>query len=145
VNTETISAYLVATFPNVAATLASEETGAPEVAWGDYFFFYGVDRLHPFATIVTKDYPDFDTASNLNRDGVYRLNIGLSRETYDLLLANESHADPSAFDVLMPHPIYGRNHWVCILNPSDQTFETVKPLLAEAYNRAIQRERTGPA
>ena len=29
----------------------------------------------------------------------------------------------------MPHPVYGPNHWVCVLNPSDTTFENLKPLL----------------
>jgi hypothetical protein len=39
----------------------------------------------------------------------------------------------------MPHPVYGRNHWVCVLNPSDSTFESVKPLLAEAYQIGLKR------
>jgi len=39
----------------------------------------------------------------------------------------------------MPHPVYGRNHWVCVLNPSEATFETLKPLLREAYDRAVER------
>lgn len=36
--------------------------GSPEVAWGDLFFYYAPDGAlppgQPFATIVTKDYPD---------------------------------------------------------------------------------------
>ena len=39
----------------------------------------------------------------------------------------------------MPHPVYGRNHWVCVLNPGEATFETLKPLLQEAYDRAVER------
>ena len=45
----------------VAVTVASEDNGAPEVAWGDSFFFYDPDgdlpddRRSPFATIVTGD------------------------------------------------------------------------------------------
>jgi predicted DNA-binding protein (MmcQ/YjbR family) len=37
--------------------------------------------------------------------------------------------------------VYSRNHWVCVLNPSEATFETLKPLLQEAYERAVERYR----
>src|SRR5919201_1444819 len=72
----------VTSLPGVVAVTAGEANGAPEVAWGDSFFFYDPDgkpsaRRMPFATIVTKDYDGFDTASNLNRPGVFRLNIGV--------------------------------------------------------------------
>jgi hypothetical protein len=31
-------------------------------------------------------------------------------------------------------------YWVCVLNPSEQTFATdVEPLLAEAYERAVSK------
>ncbi len=47
-------------------------------------------------------------------------------------------------DQLLPHPVYGRNHWVCVLNPSEATFDSLKPLLAEAYGVAVERHsRTG--
>jgi hypothetical protein len=40
----------------------------------------------------------------------------------------------------MPHPVYGRMYWVCVLNPSEETFETkVRRLLAEAYDLAVSR------
>ena len=39
----------------------------------------------------------------------------------------------------MPHPIYRRNHWVCVVNPSSGTFDRLKPLLAEAYAIAVKR------
>ena len=40
----------------------------------------------------------------------------------------------------MPHPVYGRMFWVCVLNPSDKTFETkVQQLLAEAYDLAVSK------
>ena len=64
--------------PGVEAVTASEANAAPEVSWGDTFFFYDpdgdirTDRRFPFATILTKDYPGFDTASGLDRPGVFR-------------------------------------------------------------------------
>jgi hypothetical protein len=40
----------------------------------------------------------------------------------------------------MPHPVYGRMHWICVLNPSNETFEVkVLPLLTEAYNMAVSK------
>lgn len=88
---------------------------------------------------MTKDYGDFDNASNLDRPGVYRLNIGISKETFARLFGEESEHDFTALDRPMPHPVYGRNHFVCVLNPSEATFESVKPLPAEAYQIAVNR------
>jgi Family of unknown function (DUF6194) len=137
--------YIATTFAGVDVAVGSQEAGSPEVAWGDTFFIYDPDhtlvpsRQFPFATIVTKDYGDFDNASKLNRSGVFRLNIGISKETYESLLGPGGDYDFAALDRLMPHPVYGRNHWVCVLNPSEATFETVTPLLAEAHGIAVKR------
>jgi hypothetical protein len=143
---ETLITSYIASLAGVEVQVASAENGAPEVAWGDSFFFYDPDRRlvgankFPFATIVTKDYKDFDNQSQLNRDGVFRLNIGLSPESYDSLFPGGTRAyDFSRLDLLMPHPVYGKNHWVCVLNPSAQTFESLKPLIAEAHSRAASR------
>jgi hypothetical protein len=154
---DSIRKYVADTLPGVDVFIGSKEHGDPEIAWGDTFFIYDPERnltgkyRFPFATIVIKDYGDFDNASNLNRDGVYRLNIGLSKETYRSLfgpqparLPNEGGAvntghDFSALDTLMPHPVYAPQSWVCVLNPSDKTFETIKPLLKEAYDIAVAR------
>jgi hypothetical protein len=140
-----ITRYIETTFPGVDVTVASAENGAPEVAWGDTFFTYDPDRnlegsrQFPFATIVTKDYGEFDHASNLNREGVFRLNIGVSRETFERLFPSPVDHDFTALDELMPHPVYGANHWVCVLNPSERTFEMLKPLLQDAYAISVRR------
>ena len=132
--------YVARTFPDVTVQIASKDDGAPEIAWGDTFFIHRDDaHQFPFATIVIKDYGDFDNASNLNREGVWRLNIGVSRQTFDRLFGSDERRDFTALDVLMPHPIYGKNHFVCVLNPSDETFQSLKPLLAEAYRIAAGR------
>jgi hypothetical protein len=109
---------------------------------GTSFFFYEPDRMFPFATLVTSD--AHDTASDLNRPGVFRLNIGVGRKTFKSLFPSpESEAgddfDFTALDLPMPHPVYRRNLWVCVLSPSDTTFETLKPLLAEAYDLAASK------
>jgi uncharacterized protein DUF6194 len=140
-----IAQYIATTFAGVDVVVASQEGGAPEVAWGDTFFIYDPDRTlvptrqFPFATIVTHDYGDFDKDSRINRPGVFRLNIGIGKETYQSLFGAGREYDFAALDQLMPHPVYGRNHWACVLNPSDSTFEAVKPLVAEAYDIAVRR------
>ena len=137
--------FITTSFDGVDVVVASKENGAPEIAWGDSFFIYDPNRdlpetrRFPFATIVTKDYTGFDEQSDLDRPGVFRLNIGVSRETFDKLFGSGVAHDFKAIDVLMPHPVYGPNHFVCILNPSDATFGTVKPLLAEAHSIAVRR------
>jgi Family of unknown function (DUF6194) len=94
----------------------------------------------PFATLVTNDLSD--QASDLERQGVYRLNIGLRKKTFQSLFGAQSpdiSPNFTVLDQLMPHPVYGQMFWVCVLNPSDATFETVKPLLAEAYEQAFSK------
>jgi len=140
-----ITRYISTELPGVDVVVASSEGGAPEIAWGDSFFIYDPDRnlddVHrfPFATIVTKDYGDFDNASNLDRPGVFRLNIGVSKERYAKLFGEGGEFDFAALDKLIPHPVYGRNHWVSVLNPGDSTFEAIKPLLHEAHSIAVRR------
>ena len=137
---DAIRSFIASEFPNVADQVASPDDGSPEVAWGDTFFMHHDDEHHfPFATIVTKDYGDFDNLSNLDRPNVWRLNIGVSKETFDRLFPAGQNYDFAASDVLMPHPVYGPNHFVCILNPSDASFQEIRPLLDEAYRIASGR------
>lgn len=114
-----------------------------EVADDNTFFFHGADNKFPFATIVTKD-NDFDSASKLNRPGVFRLNVGVGKESFRALFGEQSPVDIdyTALDRLMPHPVYAKMHWVSVINPSAATFETVKPLLAEARNLLIARDKS---
>src|SRR5438876_10273307 len=111
---QAIVAYVAETFEGVDIVAPTEGVGA-----GDTFFIYDPERnlpdkqKMPFATIVSKDYGDFDNASNLNREGVFRLNIGVSRETFRSLFgADTSEHDYAALDVLIPHPVYASQSWV---------------------------------
>jgi hypothetical protein len=141
----TITDYIRNFLEGVDVVVASKEKGSPEVAWGDSFFIYDPNRdldesrRFPFATIVTQDYGDFDDLSDLDRPGVFRLNIGVSKETYRSLFPGDGEHDFTTLDRLMPHPVYGANHFVCVLNPTEATFESIKPLLAEAHQIAVRR------
>jgi hypothetical protein len=113
-----------------------------QVADDNTFFFHGADNKFPFATIVTKD-DEFDSASNLNRPGVFRLNVSVGKETFRALFGEQELADIdfTALDRLMPHPVYAKMYWVSVINPSGKTFETVKPLIAEARSLAAARDK----
>ena len=124
--------YILKTFPDVETTKA----------YGYDMFFYKSDRVLSFATMISSDY-DYDHYSNLNRPGVFRLNIGVSKHTFQSLFGKEevdvSDYDFTALDVIMPHPEYAQYHFICVLSPSEATFERVRPMLAEAYEIAARR------
>ena len=90
----------VSGLPGVDMMTASEGDGAPEAAWGDTFFFYDptgdepADRRFPFATIVVSNYEGFDESSDLNRPGVFRLNIAVGRRRFEDLLGYRPSAHP---------------------------------------------------
>jgi hypothetical protein len=136
---DSITRYITDTFADVYTIIAD----------GNTFFMYDSEGKFPFATLMTNDVND--QFSNLNRPSAFRLNIGVSKQTYQSLFGNqapssdqggdaESGYDFTAFDQLMPHPVYGRQYWVCVLNPSAETFQKlVQPLLAEAYDRDVSK------
>jgi hypothetical protein len=151
--TETEIIRYVSDLPGVVSLTASEEGRAPAAAWGDTFFFYDPDnnlpenqRL-PFATIVIHDYAGWDTESNLDRDGIFRVNVAIGRSGFERLLgypaatqtAHHRDFDYEATDVLLPHPIYASQGWVSILNPGDHTSGQLRDLLDEAYGLAAGR------
>ncbi|MFC6081271.1 DUF6194 family protein [Sphaerisporangium aureirubrum] len=148
----------VSALPGTAAMTADEAGGAPEVAWGDTFFFYDPDddpaaRRLPFATIVTKDYAGFDTASDLDRPGIFRLNIAVGRTTFTELTgyppaAHPEHHDTidyTATDRILPHPVYAPQSWIAILNPAAVTTPQARALLQQAHTQAAKRHHRRPA
>jgi len=67
---------------------------------------------------------------------VFRLNIGVGKATFERLVGAMTDPDYAVIDAIVPHPVYAKQRWIAILNPSWSTFdETVKPLVAEAYER----------
>jgi Family of unknown function (DUF6194) len=129
---EAIVKYIQETYPETDVVEAMH-------AW---FFSLDAEKHWPdFATLVTTD--EHDDASDLDRPGVFRLNIGVDRTTFEHIAAADAQPDYTAFDRLLPHPVYARQLWISILNPSDETFtETVVPLLTLAHDRlAASRAR----
>lgn len=138
---------LVRSFDGALVLAPDEHSGPPEIAWGDFFFYYAPDgmvpaNVQPYATIVTKDYPG-DTQSDLDGEGRWRVNIHVGRAGFGQLTGQSvrdfSDRDFAAPDVVLPHPVYGRLGWVAIVNPGERTAATVTRLLADAHDRAKAR------
>jgi len=121
--------------------------------WGERGLFYNPGGRLPKGTYVLtfkeKD-SENDKASNVDRPGVYRLNLGLSKPTFTTLFGAIPRRPPAggiintghnfaALDTLTPHPHYGWLAWMCVLNPSPPTFEALKPLIGESVALAKAR------
>lgn len=137
----------IRTLPGVEQLVASEENGAPEAARGDRFFYVGPDRRRPFATIVEHDVPGFDEASQLDRPGVFRLNLDLGRAEFERRFGFppkefEEHRhkfDFARLDTVLPHPGYARHGFGSIVMPGPQMLPEVDRLLRIAHARAVDR------
>jgi hypothetical protein len=135
-NDADITRYIVETYPDTDVV----------VAGGGTFFSIDPEKHWPnFATLVTTDEFDEGPIAQLSRPGVFRLNIGVTGKTFDRVLGDAAHegaqVDDAALDTLLPHPVYAKQHWLSVLNPSNATFEgTVKPLLDEAYGVLARRK-----
>ena len=129
---EEIAGWITATYPD---TVTASAMGAT---------FFSLDESHwpNFATIVTTDEHDMGEPSKLSRPGVFRLNIATRKETFQRLVGGIDQPDYAALDRILPHPVYAKELWVCVLNPSRRTFEEqVKPLIAESYERLARARR----
>ncbi len=124
-------------------------------SWGETGIFYNpqhrLKRGIYILTIKEKD-GENDFSSNLNRADVYRVNIGLRKATF-LSLFDEIPKRPAkggivdmnydfcTIDQIMPHPVYAWMGWICCLNPSEKTWEALKPLILESYEYAKEKYR----
>lgn len=149
-------------FDGVLVVTPGPGDGLPELSWGDAFIYYAPDgqmprNVQPYATIVTKDYPG-DTASDLDPDGRWRLNIHVGRAAFTRLTGEDpakltrahdcltwahdcltrAH-DWAAADEVVPHPVYGSLGWVAVVNPGEATSDTVAQLLWDAHVAARAR------
>ncbi|WP_139417708.1 DUF6194 family protein [Agromyces laixinhei] len=127
----------------------------PTVSWGDHFFYYAPDgqvprNRQPYATIVTKNYPD-DEESRLDDEDRWRLNIHVGTNIFTDLLGHqpdeidEAAVDYSVTDTFLPHPLYGTYGWVCIVNPADATTERALEALRIAHQddqRRVERRQS---
>jgi Family of unknown function (DUF6194) len=125
----------------------------PKASWGETSLFYNPDRVLPngvyFCTIKQNN-GENDKASNLDRERVFRVAIGLNPKTYVRLFGQKpvrpskggivaTGHDFTKLDELMPHPVYAWMFWAQILSPSRDKFEHVFPLIEEAHHEAVKK------
>ncbi|WP_303871191.1 DUF6194 family protein [Acetobacterium wieringae] len=122
-------------------------------SWGEKGIFYNpfktLKRGVYVLTIKEKD-GDNDKSSNLNRDNTFRVNLGIRKKTFEGLFG-EIPKRPSAGDIvdmnydfaevdkIIPHPVYAWMGWISVLNPSIETFETLKTFIEEAYGYSKEK------
>ena len=144
---------VVRRFDGVLELAPTAGSDAPPVAWGDHFFYFApngrVPQGQPYATIVTKDYPD-DTASRLDPPGRWRVNIHVGRHRFEAVLGYGPRSVPDGIDyaepdVVLPHPVYAELGWLSVVTPGSRTFPTTLELLRDAHEDAKRRatRRTG--
>ena len=124
----------------------------PLDSWGEKSFFLNPGRQLKrgtyFATLKEKD-GENDKASFLDRDDIFRLNMGVTKDCYLSLFSNipkrpskgcfiEGGYDFQKLDTILPHPVYGWMGWICVLNPSPQVFKDCKSFLDNAYSKAMR-------
>lgn len=107
--------------------------------FGYTFFFYGSDHVLPFVTIAHSD-NEYDKVSNLNREGIFRVNIGISKVSFNNLFPNpKKEWNFTETNVFMPHPDYASQHFICVLNPAGDKLEETIKFIEEAH--AIAKSR----
>jgi len=112
------------------------------VATVDSAVFFSLDESHwpNFATVVWTDEHDEGAPSDLARDDVYRVNVGVDRETYQRLVGSIADPDYAAFDRFVPHPVYAKQRWISVVNPSHATVrDSLMPLITEGHDRLAAR------
>ena len=138
---------LVEAHEHVVTMRPRQGDGTPELAWGDVFFFYSptgsIPPTQPFATIVTKNYPD-DTGSQLDRPGRFRLNIAAGRDAFEQYVGappREHTPEPAPHpdDRVFAHPVYGAHGWLAIVDPGEANASAVRELVDTAYQAARRR------
>lgn len=122
-------------------------------SWGEKGIFYNPQNVLKrgiyILTVKEKD-GENDKSSYLNRDGIYRVNIGVRKSTFINMFAEtpkrpakgesvDMDYDFTLTDTILPHPVYAWMSWICVLNPSEITFEQLKPFIQEAYEYAKEK------
>lgn len=122
-------------------------------AYRERSFFYNPDGSLPkgiyLATIKESDGPN-DKASHLDREGIYRLSIGIGKKHYQNLFGNVPQRpakggivnldyDFTSLEIFMPHPIYAWLGWIGINNPDNSNMDLLKHLLDISYQNVLTK------
>jgi hypothetical protein len=129
---------------DLEAFIAALDNVQRDDSYGYTMYFVGDDHRVPFVSLAAAD-NEYDRVSNLDRDGVYRVNIGVTRKTFAALFgaAPTDDIDYTALNVFMPHPHYARQNFICILNPAGEHEALTKQYIREAHDFAARRVQRG--
>lgn len=141
IDSSTIVAYIRCTFSDLF-----EDGDGLNSGWGEHAFYYNpgsiLQRGVYFLTIKSKP-TAADFASAILVSGAYRLNVRISAANFERRfgrpsrrLKAEERQDPAfnyrVDDQICPDPI-GIWTALTVLNPSQTTFESLKPTIRDAY------------
>lgn len=122
-------------------------------SWGEKGIFYNpngkLKRGVYILTVKEKD-GENDKSSDLNRENIYRINLGIHKKTFTEMFGAapkrpekggivDMPYDFTTINQIIPHPVYAWMRWICVLNPSANTFDKLKPLINEAYEYAKEK------
>lgn len=122
-------------------------------SWGERGIFYnpgGVLKRGVYVLTVKEKDGENDRMSILDHESVWRLDIGVRKQTFRTLFGElpkrpckngfvDLPYDFAAMYVIMPHPVYAWMGWICVLNPSETTFEQLRPLMLESNEYAKEK------
>ncbi len=125
-------------------------------SWGEDSIYYNPERklIRGIYVLTVKEKDgDNDSASNLNRPGMFRVNTGITKESFQRMFGSipkrpaagcvvDMDFDFTQTDQIMPHPVYAWMAWVCVLNPSRNTFDSFIPLINESYTLALNKHKS---
>jgi len=121
--------------------------------WGEWGIFYNPNNALKkgiyILTVKEKD-GDNDKASNINRDGIFGVNVGIRKNTFIKMFSYipkrpaagcvvDMDYDFTELDKIMPSPVYAWMGWIRVLNPSKETFEKLKTLIYESHTYAQEK------
>ncbi len=139
----TLIRHIIETYEGLRVVEASEDVFFCYDPTGDLpdERFYS-STVATVATVVTGDH--YDTISDLDHPGAYRVNIGLPKDAYTARLGTpptvrdergilDTGVDHAVRDRVLPHPHYASQYWVCVVAPGEETTDEVLRMLDEAY------------
>lgn len=75
----------------------------------------------------------------LTQDGIRNL-FGFAPKEFDL---RRGQFDFALIDKVFPHPTYGTNGWISVINPGDESADVIEPRLDFSLGRALKRVSPG--
>ena len=74
------------------------------------------------------------------------MSVSVTKKNFQGLIGAQTDPDQAVCDRYVPHPVYARQRWISIVNPSDATVHaSLLPLIAESHHRLVAtHERRRP-